>query len=1015
MNKIVLMTALAAIGIAAQSHAAARVPDYADAPRQGVGACTTIPTTAAALSRARVLYEAGSYNAALDEVRRTLEAAPTAIGTNVAEQAAWLEAMCLHRLGDSRARDRFEQFLDAYPASLMRQDVMMCIADIEFEHNYAKALELYRRVDASALTSERHDEYDYRTAYCYLKLGDYDSAQTLMMSLRDKPEYRDAATFYLAYIAYAQRQYDTALEFFGQANTAEAPGDMTPYYLAQIYFVREDYSRSLDEARRILGRGTAGTAEFTAEANRIAGESLYHLDRFDEAVPHIRAYVDATIEPQPTSLYILGVSEYNSGEYANAVQTLRRVCDSPSAMGQNAYLYIGQALLKQNDTDAAIMAFDRAARMTFDNSARENAYYNYAVALSRGGSVPFGSSVKTFEEYLELFPESTHSDIVRRYIIAGYVTDRNYDAAIASINRTSNPSAEVLAAKQQVLYALGLRDLGAGRRGDAIARLEQALELARYDNKVAHETLMALGEAYLLDNQYTNAAENLKAYLQEASGKNANTRLAYYDLGYAELGLKHYGLAANAFRNVIDSPGSMSKHIVADAYTRLGDAHYYQKHWEQARKAYAHAFDMAPRTGDYPLFQQAVIASYTSDQAERLRLLQLLRKDFPSSSLMPEALLETAEAYQLSGDDENAERTLNYLTSKYPATQQGRQALLYLANIRANAGQKDEAATTYARLIREYPTSAEARQAAEVLKRYAAEAGEMERYEQFIAGIDNAPRLEAAESDRLSFEAAEEQYLNGRGIAPMRRYLKNYPKGHNRHRALAYLMDEASERQATDEAYKYASAIVKEYPDAEAAEDALAIVAAYDYAQGRQGNARDAWVKLSQRASTPENANAARMGLMRIARDQGDANALREAAQSVLSSSTLGAQDKTEAAFSMGLAEHLADNDKDARQIWSKLAKDASDIYGAKAAVYLAQNYLDHQMNDEALATAEAFTASGTPHQYWLARGFIILSDAMRAKGKVFEADEYLRAVRSNYTGDEADIFDAIDSRLGGK
>lgn len=1006
------MTALAAIGIAAQSHAAARVPDYADAPRQGVGACTTIPTTAAALSRARVLYEAGSYNAALDEVRRTLEAAPTAIGTNVAEQAAWLEAMCLHRLGDSRARDRFEQFLDAYPASLMRQDVMMCIADIEFEHNYAKALELYRRVDASALTSERHDEYDYRTAYCYLKLGDYDSAQTLMMSLRDKPEYRDAATFYLAYIAYAQRQYDTALEFFGQANTAKAPGDMTPYYLAQIYFVREDYSRSLDEARRILGRGTA---EFTAEANRIAGESLYHLDRFDEAVPHIRAYVDATIEPQPTALYILGVSEYNSGEYANAVQTLRRVCDSPSAMGQNAYLYIGQALLKQNDTDAAIMAFDRAARMTFDNSARENAYYNYAVALSRGGSVPFGSSVKTFEEYLELFPESTHSDIVRRYIIAGYVTDRNYDAAIASINRTSNPSAEVLAAKQQVLYALGLRDLGAGRRGDAIARLEQALELARYDNKVAHETLMALGEAYLLDNQYTNAAENLKAYLQEASGKNANTRLAYYDLGYAELGLKHYGLAANAFRNVIDSPGSMSKHIVADAYTRLGDAHYYQKHWEQARKAYAHAFDMAPRTGDYPLFQQAVIASYTSDQAERLRLLQLLRKDFPSSSLMPEALLETAEAYQLSGDDENAERTLNDLTSKYPATQQGRQALLYLANIRADAGQKDEAATTYARLIREYPTSAEARQAAEVLKRYAAEAGEMERYEQFIAGIDNAPRLEAAESDRLSFEAAEEQYLNGRGIAPMRRYLKNYPKGHNRHRALAYLMDEASERQATDEAYKYASAIVKEYPDAEAAEDALAIVAAYDYAQGRQGNARDAWVKLSQRASTPENANAARMGLMRIARDQGDANALREAAQSVLSSSTLGAQDKTEAAFSMGLAEHLADNDKDARQIWSKLAKDASDIYGAKAAVYLAQNYLDHQMNDEALTTAEAFTASGTPHQYWLARGFIILSDAMRAKGKVFEADEYLRAVRSNYTGDEADIFDAIDSRLGGK
>lgn len=1015
MNKIAFLSALAAISITANADAATFVPDYADAPRANITAASVYPTPTAALSRARALYDAGNYNAALDEIHRVNAGTSVSTDCNVTEQAAWLEAMCMHRLGNSQTRTYFERFLDRYPASFMREDVKMCIADIEFEHNYANALALYKKVDQDALTPERCAEYTYRTAYCYLKLADYDSAQTLMMSLRNNPEYRDAAKFYIAYIAYARRQYDTALDLFAEVNTSVAPGNMTPYYLSQIHFVRGEYSQSLSEARRVLANSADVPAEFTAEANRIAGESLYHLDRFSEAIPYIRSYVSAVNEPQPTALYILGVSEFNDGDYAASVQTLRRVCDSPSAMGQNAYLYIGQALLRQNDTDAAIMAFDHAARMTFDNNARENAYYNYAVALSRGGSVPFGSSVKTFEEYLTLFPESAHSDIVRRYIIAGYVTDHNYDAAIASINNTANPSAEVLAAKQQVLYALGLRDLGAGRLGDAIARLEQARELAQYDKNVARETQMALGEAYLLDGQNDNAAECLKAYINSASSKDANIHLAHYDLGYAELGLKHYASAATAFRNVIDNPGNMPKLTIADAYTRLGDANYYQKNWEKARKAYSHALDLAPRAGDYPLFQQAVIASYTSDQAERLRLLQRLRKDFPSSSLMPEVLLETAEAYQLSEDNENAERMLNELTSKYPATQQGRQALLYLANIRDAAGNTDEAAKTYAKLIREYPTSVEARQAAEVLKRYAADAGEMDRYEQFIAGIDNAPRLEAAESDRLSFEAAEEQYLNGRGITAMRRYLKNYPKGHNRHRALAYLMDEAGERNATEDQYRYASAIVAEYPDAEAAEDALAIVAEYDYAQGRQGNARDAWLKLSNRASTPEHANAARMGLMRIARDQGDAEALHTAAQSVLSSSTLGAQDKTEAAFSLGLAEQLAGNDDAARTMWAKLANDASDIYGAKAAVYLAQNFLDHQMNDEALAAAEKFTSSGTPHQYWLARGFIVLSDAMRAKGKVFEADEYLRAVRANYTGTEADIFDAIDTRLSGK
>ena len=57
-------------------------------------------------------------------------------------------------------------------------------------------------------------------------------------------------------------------------------------------------------------------------------------------------------------------------------------------------------------------------------------------------------------------------------------------------------------------------------------------------------------------------------------------------------------------------------------------------------------------------------------------------------------------------------------------------------------------------------------------------------------------------------------------------------------------------------------------------------------------------------------------------------------------------------------------------------------------------------------------TSSGTPHAYWLARGFILLSDIYAQQGKNFEAREYLQALRSNYPGNESDIFDMIDTRL---
>ena len=64
------------------------------------------------------------------------------------------------------------------------------------------------------------------------------------------------------------------------------------------------------------------------------------------------------------------------------------------------------------------------------------------------------------------------------------------------------------------------------------------------------------------------------------------------------------------------------------------------------------------------------------------------------------------------------------------------------------------------------------------------------------------------------------------------------------------------------------------------------------------------------------------------------------------------------------------------------------------------------------MKAAQALTSSGTPHRYWLARGFVLMSDIYAEKGKKFEAKEYLEALRDNYPGNEADIHDMIETRL---
>jgi TolA-binding protein len=370
------------------------------------------------------------------------------------------------------------------------------------------------------------------------------------------------------------------------------------------------------------------------------------------------------------------------------------------------------------------------------------------------------------------------------------------------------------------------------------------------------------------------------------------------------------------------------------------------------------------------------------------------------------------EAQLRTGDNAGAITTYKRLIANYPNTAQGRQAYLQLALTYADAGNRSEAISTYRTIIKNYPTSDEAAQAAETLKRMAAADGTLDDHIAFINKIDNAPKIDANEAEKLAFNAGEQAYLDDNATARLEDYVKKYPNGAYAVQAYAYLMEAADTADDTDKAYAYANRIVENWPDNSAAVDAYAIKAEVEYSKGQTEESLKSWKELERRASTPADVNEARMGIMRVARDLGRADDLLAAADAVLASSTLGAEDKTEASFSRGLAQQLKGDVASAITTWTPLATQTDDLYGAKSAVYLAQAQLDKGNTAEAVKIADKFINSGTPHTYWLGRGFIVLSDAYRKQGKTYEANEYLKALKENYPGTEADIFSMIDERL---
>nr|HPG55788.1 hypothetical protein [Candidatus Enterocola sp.] len=74
--------------------------------------------------------------------------------------------------------------------------------------------------------------------------------------------------------------------------------------------------------------------------------------------------------------------------------------------------------------------------------------------------------------------------------------------------------------------------------------------------------------------------------------------------------------------------------------------------------------------------------------------------------------------------------------------------------------------------------------------------------------------------------------------------------------------------------------------------------------------------------------------------------------------------------------------------------------------------YKINSQNDEAEKEIFDFIDKGTPHTYWLAKSFILLSDIYIEQENYFEAKQYLLSLQDNYKEADEDIKKAIAERL---
>lgn len=966
----------------------------------------------------KALFNLKNFAGCTDKLQAFIACATDA---DLKQEAEFMLVASAFEQGREDADLLLKQFADSYPDTRHEAVVNFMIGSVHFDKGeYQKAIFWFGESNLDVLSPEQQEACSFRLAYSLLQTGEKDKARGYFARIQQIGKtYKPAATYYIAYLDYADGNYNKALTEFNKLKETKEFSVRSRYYITQIYFIQNKYEQVIKEGEDLLK--AFPNEEGNNEVHRIIGNSCFRLGNQDKAEEHLTKYVSMTEAPLRGDLYLLGVCLFNNNKYSSnnnysrAADMFGRVVTKSDELTQNAYLYLGQTYLKLNDKNNARMSFEAAATANYDRQVREEALYNYALLLHETSFSGFGESVTVFEDFLNDFPNSKYNDKVNDYLTEVYLTTKNYNAALASIDKIKQPGTKILEAKQNVLFQLGTQSFTNMKLDDAEDYFNRAIALGTYNQEARNDAYFWRGETHYRKGDFAKAATDYNTYLNNTRLHNTDMyALAYYNLGYSYFKQNRYNESLPRFRQYVDLEKDQQAASYSDAYNRIGDCLFYNRLFADAEAAYTRAAQLQPSSGDYAIYQRGFLLGLQKDYKGKISTMDRLIREFPQSQYVDDALFEKGRTYVLLEDSKGAAEAFNTLISRFPQSSLARKANVQLGLLYYNDHQLEKAAAEYKNVIKNYPGSEEAKVALQDLKSVYIDLNDVSAYAAYVNSLGGSARFEISEQDSLTYIAAEKLFMRGDNTGAKRsleNYLQTFPNGAFSSNANYYLGSIAFAHKEYNQAIKLFEKVL-DGGDLTFREEALARKAEIEYIDKAYEEALHSFKTLLVIAEKPENIQAAKLGAMRSAQYGNQPLEALQAANQLLEDPKLSPEIQAEARYIRAKAYITQNQEKKAMADLQTLSKDTRTIHGAEAKYLLAQLYFNGKEGDKAEKELTNFIENGTPHQYWLARGFILLADIYISRGDDFQARQYLTSLQNNYKGQD-DISKMIEDRLG--
>ena len=928
-------------------------------------------------------------------------------------EAEYYRAAAALNAGYRSGSQLLESFIGNFPESSYINAAWFTRGKYEFEkRQYMRTLRSFSNVAPNDLSIDERIEFTYMRGYANLMEENNSEALRDFEAIKNSNNlYSKPATYYWAHIQYLNENYEAALQGFSQMNNDPAYSQVIPIYVSNIYYKQGKYSEAVKYTQSILNDVPE---ENRAELSRIIGDSYFHLKEFDKAIPYLETYFETSEPKTREENYILGFCYFQAARYDKAAPLLEKASTGEDELTQNALYHLADCFIKLNEKEKAKTAFNAASEFDFNPEIKEDALFSYAKLTYELSYSPFNETIKAFDRYISLYPNSDRNAEAYKILVDVYMVTKNYKDAIESIEKIKYKTPEVLKAYQRVTFYRGLELFSNANYEQAINYFNLSLDNGKYDQQINARALYWKSEALYRTGDYNNAiiAYNLflrtrgASSLAEASGAN-------YNLGYAYLKVNDRETAVTHFRKYVSQTQSNRSPKLADAYNRIGDYYFLKQNYTRAIEKYREAYTMKMYEADYALLQIAFCEGLQRNYNEKIDDLNRLLEEFPQSDYNDDALYELGRAYERIGKNYEAVQQYQQIVSTYPGSSFYRKAMLQLGLVNYNNGDFNKALQQYKEVVENYRGTPEAESALSGIKNCYVELNDVNAYFRYVEQLGSDVNVSSSEQELLTFQAAERVYMAGDGQArqQLEQYLQQYPDGSNilnAHFYLAEILYKEGEYLNANEHYTF----VANQPENVFTEQALSRASELQFNAGNYDIALSMFNKLEPIANSKWNILKANTGQMRCYMLKNDYTQAIAAAKKVKRQEVASDALKYEADYTIGKSNYELGNLSSAIDPLKDVSSDTKLEQGAEAKYLLAEIYYKDNNKEKAEKEIVDFVEKGTPYTYWLGKSFLLLASIYEDQGDQFQAKHTLKSLAENYNVPDDGIVDAANKRL---